>query len=64
MLAGTGVRAGRLAAGREGVDDGRVWGAGVPVVGGVAGLVFVLAGMRGVGVALGAGVGVTGTGHK
>ena len=63
MFAGAGVRAGRVAGERAGVGDGRVWGVGV-AAGGVAVLVFVVAGVRGVGVALGAGVGVTGTGHR
>ena len=61
MFAGTGVRAG-VAGVRAGVGEGRVCGDGV-AAGCVAVVVFAI-GLRGVGVALGAGVGVTGTGHR
>ena len=60
MFAGTGVRAGRAGV-RSGVGDGRVWGVGVAFDGAA---VFALADARGVGVTLGAGVGVIGTGHR
>ena len=60
-FAGAGVRAGAAGV-LTGVGDGRT-GCGVGTAAGVAALVFVLA-LRGVGVALSAGVGVTGTGQR